>query len=100
MQKEGILNKREYLGPVWPADVSQPMTFSFVQYSLIHDLVLTLLLHSEDTMKVVECTITKTIIKSLCSRKTLDTKRRQSHLATSAMTSGGIVSSFTNFQHC
>ena len=44
-QKE-ILNKREYLGPVWPADVlpANDIPFcsilTYFQYSLIHDLAL------------------------------------------------------------
>ena len=41
-----ILNKREYLGPVWPADVWPAddipfcSIFTYFQYSLIHDLAL------------------------------------------------------------
>ena len=45
IEKKGmVLNKREYLGPVWPADVWQandiPLfsRFTYFQYSLIHDL--------------------------------------------------------------
>ena len=46
IEKKGILNKREYLGPVWPADVWPAddipfcSIFPFFQYSLIHDLAL------------------------------------------------------------
>ena len=45
-QKKGILNKREYLGPVWLADVwpvdDIPFCsiFTYFQYSSIHDLAL------------------------------------------------------------
>ena len=44
LKKKGILNKREYLGPVWPADVWSAndipfcSIFTYFQYSLIHDL--------------------------------------------------------------
>ena len=44
IEKKGILNKREYLGPVWPADVWPAddipfcSIFTYFQYSLIHDL--------------------------------------------------------------
>ena len=44
LKKKGILNKREYLGPVWPADVWPAndipfcSIFTYFQYSLIHDL--------------------------------------------------------------
>ena len=50
IEKKGILNKREYLGPVWPADVWPAndipfcSIFTFFQYSLIHDLALIVLL--------------------------------------------------------
>ena len=40
IEKKVILNKREYLGPVWLQMSGQPMIFPFVQYSLIHDLAL------------------------------------------------------------
>ena len=46
MKKKGILNKREYLGPVLPADVWPPddipfcSIFTYFQYSLVHDLTL------------------------------------------------------------
>ena len=49
IEKKGILNKREYLGPVWPADVWPAdvwpaidipfcSIFTYFQYLLIHDL--------------------------------------------------------------
>ena len=47
LNKKGILNKREYLGPVWPADVWPANNdipfcsiFTYFQYSLIHELAL------------------------------------------------------------
>ena len=46
IEKKGILNKREYLGPVWPADVWPAddipfcSIFTYFQYSLLHDLAL------------------------------------------------------------
>ena len=46
IEKKGILNKKEYLGPVWPADVWPAndipfcSMFTYFQYSLIHDLAL------------------------------------------------------------
>ena len=46
IEKKGILNKREYLGPVWLADVWPAddipfcSIFTYFQYSLIHDLAL------------------------------------------------------------
>ena len=48
MYYKWILNKREYLGPVWPADVWPAddipfcSIFPFFQYSLIHDLALSI----------------------------------------------------------
>ena len=39
--KKGILNKREHLGQVWPADdIPFCSIFTYFQYSLIHDLAL------------------------------------------------------------
>ena len=46
IEKKVILNKREYLGPVWPVDVwpadNIPFgsIFTYFQYALIHDLAL------------------------------------------------------------
>ena len=46
---KGILNKRKYLGLVWPADVWRANNipfcsiFTYFQYSLIHDLALNLI---------------------------------------------------------
>ena len=43
IEKKGILNKTEYLGPVWPADVWPAndipccSIFTYFQYSFIHD---------------------------------------------------------------
>ena len=42
IEKKGILNKREYLGPFWPADVLPAndipfcSIFTYFQYSLIY----------------------------------------------------------------
>ena len=42
-----ILNKREYLGPVWPAadDIPFCSIFTYFQYSLIHDLAHIVCMH-------------------------------------------------------
>ena len=58
IEKKGILNKREYLGLVWPADVwpaneiSFGSTFTYFQYSLIDDLALIVLLSNRMTSDV------------------------------------------------
>ena len=49
LKKKGILNKSEYLGPVWPAhvwpadDIPFCSIFTYFQYSHIHDLALKVL---------------------------------------------------------
>ena len=59
IEKKGILNKREYLGPVWPADVLPAddipfcSIFTYFQYSLIHDLALTVYLYNIRWISVV-----------------------------------------------
>ena len=48
-EKKRILNKREYLGPFWPADVWSAddipfcSIFTYFQYLLIHDLARSLI---------------------------------------------------------
>ena len=56
----GILNKREYLGPVWPADVWSAddvpfcSIFTYFQYSLIHDLALKMYLYVSQNPHICE----------------------------------------------
>ena len=58
IEKKGmVLNKREYLGPVWTADVWQAndvpfcSIFTYFQYSLIHDLAPNLIHHISSVLQ-------------------------------------------------
>ena len=66
IEKKGILNKREYLGPVWPADVWPAddipfcSIFTYFQYSFMHDLA-----HSQQIIMIIYLILVVMVVKEI-----------------------------------